>query len=253
MGFFSRWKHLSRMEKNARQNPLFANSIVPTSVGSDHVTMITTTSTPANTGAYVGGPNPEMYIHSSGYMDPNRGQAPVITLQPRIPAREPWASSSVYIQNTKQSTAQPRNQVAPGQFQSKLKSTAPPMTTIRENLYDEADPNIQLWRFHLAHTPSQLYFDEKVPLPEFTTPAVYAHSVQVGEIPGGIYPSMSQTGWEQSFINWPGPRQNQEGVSPPWLLSTPLNVKQRTYTTYDTNTTRQPLKAKAPKRRKAGG
>lgn len=252
MGFFSRWRYLNRMEANAQQGPLFGNTVVPGSNGSNNTTMITTTSTVANTGAFVGGPNPEMYLKHTGYMDPNRGRSPDINLQPRIPAREPWAVSSVYIQSTAQSTGQPRNQVAPGQFQSKIKSMAPPMTTIRDNLYDEADPSIQLWRFHLARTPSQLYFKESTPLPEFTTPSVYAHGVQAGEIPGGIYPSMSQTGWEQSFVNWSGPRQTEVGQSPPWLLSTPLNVKQRTYTTYDSGH-RAPVKAKAPKRHRSGG
>lgn len=237
--------------RQRQQQALFGNTIVPSSVGAELTTGSTSQVGQPNTRAYTRGPNPEPFLQTGESKDPLRGRAPKQTTQPRIPTLQPWATSSVYVQNNKQSTGQPRNQVAPAPYQSQLKSLAPPMITQRDTIWDDADYNRTQWRFHLAFTPSQMYFNQKAPLPEFTTPARYIHGVQAGEIPGGMYPSEMRHGWSQNTVPAFIPRQAEVGDSPPWLLSTPLNVKQRTYSAYDTTETRRPLKTHAPKRIKS--
>jgi hypothetical protein len=206
--------------------------------------------TPPDTRAYMHGPNPEWYLQTGETANPMRARSSYITMQPEIPVKEPWAVSSVYIQNNDTSTAQPKNQVPPGQFIGQIKALAPPMTTQRDLLYDDVDyERIQKGTFV---TPSQHYFDQRDPLPEFTTPSAFSHAVIAGN--NAYFPVESRRGWSQSFV--PGsqgvsPRLGNElevGTSPPWLLSTPLNVKQITYSEYDR--VRQPIKAVSPKRKK---
>lgn len=207
--------------------------------------------TPPDTTAFMHGPNPEWYLQTGEGANPMRTRAPYVTMQPEIPVKEPWAVSSVYIQNTKQSTAQPRNQVAPGSYIGNIKALAPPMTTQRDLLYDDADFH-RLQRFYFTKTQSQRYFDQRTPLPEFSTPSQPAHAVIAGN--NEYFPTETKRGWYQSFV--PGsagvsPRNANElevGTSPPLLLSTPLNVKTITYSEYDH--VRQPIKATAPKRKK---
>ena len=252
MGFLSRWRTINK-PRQAGSGRLWDNTNrgAQGNVGSSSTTTITDITTPARTRAYTRGPNPEPYLQTRAWKDPNRLFSPFQHLQPRVPVMEPWAVSSTYIQNTAQSTAQPRNQVAPGPYVGKVKSLSPPMVTQRETLYDDANFH-RLQRFYFAKTASQRYFDERSPLPEFTTPSTPTHMVIAGN--NEYFPVESQPGWRQSFVPPMVPRdetQLEVGTSPPWLLSTPLNVKQITYSEYDT---RRPLiQAKAPKRKRSGG
>lgn len=251
MGILSRWRFYSR-PRQAGTGRLWDNSNrgAQGNVGPASTTTITDITTPARTNAYVRGPNPEMYLQSGAWKDPSRKFSPFQHLQPRVPVSEPWAVSSTYIQNVNTSTGQPKNQVAPGPYVGKIKSISPPMVTQRDTLYDDANFH-RLQRFYFAKTPSQQYFDQRTPLPEFTTPSVPTNMVIAGN--NEYFPVESQPGWRQTYVPFAQPRdadQMEVGTSPPWLLSTPLNVKQITYSEYDT---RRPLiNAKAPKRKRSG-
>jgi hypothetical protein len=212
------------------------------------VTGITTTSTPAQTQAFTAGPNPEPYLQTRETRSAFRKFVPYLKLQPEIAVKQPWAVSSTYIQNTQQSTAQLRGQVPMAAPQGSYRAMSPSQTMQRDLQWDAADSDKTLQRFHFSGTPSQRYFDEKIPLPEFTTPSYYAHSVIAGN--NEYYPVESKRGWYQGFDPGIDMRENDVAAAPPWLLSTPLNVHQITYSEYDH---RQPVVGKAPKRRKSAG
>lgn len=249
MGFFTRWREANAIIRKKQMDPEFANTIVPTSVGpKGSTTTYGTTTTPANTTAFVPGPNPEPYLQTGEWRDPFRVRTPYLHEQPEIPVQEPWAVSSVYIQNVNTSTGQFKGQVPPTPQAGRFRSVAPPMTTQRDLLYDAANFHT-LQKFTFV-TPSQRYFDQRIPLPEYTTPSMPAHSVITGN--NQYYPSEMQPGWSQSFVPEPGMHFPIFGDSPPLLLSTPLNVRVRQYSTYDTTETRRPLKTKAPKRHRSG-
>ena len=248
MGFLSRWRNLSK-PRTFGSGKGWGNTITMGNQGVPATTTNMSIMTPPDTNNFDHGPNPEWNLPTGEGKNPFRVHSKPITMQPEIPVKEPWAVSSVYIQNTKQSTAQPRNQVAPGSYIGNIKAIAPPMTTQRDLLYDDVDyGRIQKGTFVTA---SQHYFDQRDPLPEFTTPSTFTHAVIAGN--NEYFPTESQPGWRQTFV--PGsagvsPRpgdQLEVGTAPPWLLSTPLNVKTIIYSEYDH---RQPIKAVAPKRKK---
>lgn len=251
MGFFRRFKDLSK-PRQFGSGRLWDNTNTPGSKGNPSTTATQAgVTTPPDTTAFMHGPNPEQNLQTAEYKNPFRLQSRYLKLQPEIPVSEPWATSSTYVQNNNTSTAQIKNQVPIGQYVGSIKSLAPPMTTQRDTLYDDVDyARIQKGTFI---TPSQVYFNQRDPLPEFTTPSTFTHAVIAGN--NGYYPVESQPGWMQSFV--PGsagvsPRlgdQLEVGTSPPWLLSTPLNVKQITYSEYDK--ARAPIKATAPKRKRS--
>jgi hypothetical protein len=221
-------------------------------VGAAVTTLSGNSTTPADTISFQRGPNPEPYLLDVTNEMSNRTRASYVHQHPEIPVQDPWIVSSTYIQNVNTSPAQPKNQVAPALFQGSIRSVAPPMTTQRDNLYDAADSDRVLQRFHFAHTQSQRYFDEKQPIPEFNTPGMYTHAVIAGG--NNYFPTYSQSGWRQQFVPEFGQRgQNMldVGTAPPTLLSTPLNVHQIVYSEYDT--ARPLVKGTAPKRRRSGG
>jgi hypothetical protein len=193
---------------------------------------------------FVPGPNPEPYLHEGiSATDPRRLHASPRNLQPRIAVQEPRGTGQpTYINNTMPSTNTP--QALPSAMP--IQAIAPSQTRQRDLEWDAGDSRT-LQRFVFAKTPSQVYFDEKTPLPEFTTPATYANAVIAGA--NGYFPSSSQTGWEQSFVPEPGMRMNEVGTAPPTLLSRPLNVR----TLQVQTSARQPLKARSPKRKRTGG
>jgi hypothetical protein len=248
MGILSRWHRARARLKERADNREFANSLTPGSVGSQGTTTLTDVTTPAQTNAYTRGPNPNPMTHTMAYKNPYRHRARFLQLQPEIPVAEPWVVSSVYVQNTGKSSGTADNNVAQGQFIGEIRAVAPPMTTQRDLEYDNAGAFLQ--RFEYV-TPSQRYFDAKVPLPEFTTPAVFANMVIAGN--NEYFPVESKRGWYQSFVAGVGVRDAQQmeiGTAPPWLLSTPLNVKTRIYSEYDH---RPPVVGKAPKRKRSAG
>lgn len=187
-------------------------------------------------------PNPEPYLRGVSIVSPLRQHAQPDTLQPEIPVKEPRSTGWGAIYNdpqqpgsTAQTTVQQPAQHVPGQ--------APPMTRQRDNQWD-AGSFRNLQRFVFSETQSQQYFDQKVPLPEFTTPAVYSHGVQTNIYPG-------QHGWEQPFVPEPGMHFPEVGIAPPTLLSRPINVRT---VTGSVDGHRSPIKsAKAPKRQRSGG
>lgn len=247
MGFLQRlrWLNTPRAQGSGK---LWDNSNSGgVGTGKQGTTVQTSLSVPAQTDAFVPGPNPEPYLKTGEWRSPMRIRPAFDALQPRIPVKQPWAVSSTYVQNGSSAPGQFKNQVPKGSYVGKIKALAPPMTMQRDTLYDAAD-FARTQRFVFTKTPSQVYFDQKTPLPEFTTPAAWTHAVIAGN--NGYFPTSSQSGWEQKFVPESlTPRMNEVGTSPPWLLSTPLNVKQITYSEYDRQ--RTPIKAVAPKRKRS--
>lgn len=242
MGVLSRWKHLST-PRAAGSGRIWDNNY-GVGAGQEYQT-VTPFTTTAQTENYTPGPNPAPGLATGAYARLDRQFMPYLKLQPQVPVKDPWATSSVYVQQNKQSTAQPRNQVAPAIPQGQYRAMSPSQTMQRDLEYDAADSDKALQRGHFI-TPSQRYFNERTPLPEFTTPSVPSHSVIAGN--NEYYPVESKRGWYQGFDPGIAMRENDMAVSPPWLLSTPLNVKTIIYSEYDTH--RKPIVAKAPKRRK---
>lgn len=161
---------------------------------------------------YTPGPQIEPYLESGWTSSPYRLHSPADQLQPVIPVTNPMAA--------------PKG--------------VPARTRIREVEWDAGNAAT-------LRTPDQSlqqYFNERVPLQEFTTPSVPAHAVQCS-----IYPV--QSGWEQAFVPSPGMRANDIGTAPPVLLSRPLRSKTLTGSV---DGHRSPIKsAKAPMRKRAGG
>lgn len=245
MGFIKRWREASKPRHNG-SGRIWDNVNRGTGNVGPSGTMVTESiSTAANTNAYVNGPSPEPYLHSGFVQDPFRLQPPYQTLQPEIPVSEPWAVSSIYIQNVEESSGQFKGQVPPVPYQSPVKSNAPPMVTQRDVLYDAADPDRALLRFRFI-TPSQQYFNQRTPLPEFTTPSVPANMVIAGN--NSYYPSDMDRGWNQQFVPEIEPRDIEVGDAPPRLLGKPINAGTIVYSEYDH---RAPVKVTAPKRKKA--
>lgn len=191
------------------------------------------------------GPNPEMYLKEGAtYRDPFRLHASPRTLLPEIPVQEPRGSGApTYINNTTPSTAQP--QALPKSLP--VRAIASPQTRQRELEYDAGDPRT-LQRMVFSSTASQQYFNERTPLPEYTTPSVPTNMVIAGS--NSYFPASMQHGWEQALVPEPGMRMNEVGASPPTLLSRPITVN----TVQTVGGGRAPIKgAKAPKRKKSGG
>lgn len=194
------------------------------------------------------GPNPEPYLKEGTSADnPFRVHASPRQLQPEIAVREPRGGplTGLTYNDPVRTAGSPGQPTVQGQAAPVI-GAAPTQTRQRDLEWDAGDPRT-LQRFVFAKTPSQIYFDEKTPLQEFTTPATYTNMVIAGD--NGYFPSSSHTGWEQPFVPEPGMRQNEVGTAPPTLLSRPLNVR----TVQVQQSARAPLKAKAPKRKRTGG
>jgi hypothetical protein len=244
MGILDRLEYfLSKKHLMRKQMPLFGNYTNPNAEGPIKSTVSYSNTTPALTNNYTQGPNIEPYLGIAGYEDPFRLHSSYQHIQPEIAVREPWATSATYTNNVAPSTGTPKTPDVPkGAYVGHVKSLAPPMTRQRETLYD-AGSFRNLQRFAFASTPSQRFFDEKAPLPEYTTPAIYTHAVTCN-----LYPM--RQGWEQAEVPEPGMRFNEIGTSPQTLLSAPLKV---TTIIRGGDGRRVNTPVKAPKRKKSGG
>jgi hypothetical protein len=239
--FTTRWKNLTKHKNSIDRGPLWDNIGTPGPVGAMQTTVQTSNSVPARTSAFTPGPSSEPYLKSSGYKDPF---APVVAfnhLQPRIPVREPWAVSSVYIQNTQPQSGLPQtSDVNQGKYIAEIKALAPPMTRQRDNLYDAANSTtLQRGTFITA---SQQYFNERTPIVDFVAPSYYTNQVTTNMFP--IRP-----GWSQEYVPDPGMRYDTVGASPPYQLSTPISVT----TIVNSGVHTKPMHAKSPKRKRTGG
>jgi hypothetical protein len=218
MGFIARWKRLNKPRASG-SGKLWDNINTPGSVGPKGTT-VTMFTEPTRLNTFVAGPNPEPYLKTAETKDPYRVRVPHRVVYPPIATREPTTdvgSGEIYI-NSQGAVANPK--VLPKA--QPLKTIAPSRTRIRDVEFDAGDPVRDLARFQTV-TPSQRYFDERTPLPEFTTPSVPSHAVQAGN--GGIYPTTMQRGWYQDYVPDPGMHFPQVGVSPPTLLSAPIRVE----------------------------
>jgi hypothetical protein len=190
-------------------------------------------------------PNPEPYLDTADSISPFRVHAPWRHLQPNEPVREPGVSQATYINTAVPAPGSPPSQV---EQTPKKRSYAPTQVRQRgvdktgDNPYDAGDFRT-LQKMYFSGTPSQVYFDTRIPLPEFTTPSYFANQVEVPEV-------VSQTGWQQAFVYEPGMRDNEIGVSHPTLQSRPINVN--TLQTVSPGA-RKPVKVEAPKVKKTTG
>jgi hypothetical protein len=242
MKFLERWKHLSRHKESYERGRLWDNINSPGGVKPPQTSVSTSNSVQARTQAYTPGPNVEYYLKTTESKNPFRHSTSFNQLQPRISVREPWAVSSTYIQNTgKGQTGLPQTtDVHTGTFIAQIKALAPPMTRQRDNLYDAANSKT-LQRMTFI-TPSQQYFNERTPIVDFVAPSYYSNQVTTNMYPG-------QPGWSQMYVPEPGMRPDTVGASPPYQLSTPLNV----HTLIQDNSIRAKVTgAKAPKRKRTG-
>ncbi len=134
---------------------------------------------------YTPGPQIEPYLESGWSNSAYRLHSPVDQLQPIIPATNPRAAKGV-----------------------------PDRAIVRDVRWDSGNPAT----LRVPDQALQGYFNERVALPEFTTPSVPAHAVQCS-----LYPV--QSGWQQAFVPQAGMHQNEIGTAPPVLLSRPLRSK----------------------------
>ena len=245
MGFLSRFKQAS-MPRMVGSGKVWDN-VNSGNVGIKPMgtTVTTSNSTPARTNAYTRGPNPEPYLGNASYKDPYRVRTSFDTLQPRIPVREGrndlW--TSVYDDPQQQRSSAQTQNLQPNPNAPGI-AFAPTQVRQRDNLYDAGDFRT-LQRFVFAYTPSQRHFNERTPLPEFTTPSQYTNRVYTQQ-------AMLKRGWSQAEVPELGPTENVVGVSPAWMLSTPLNVKTRIVGSVEGH--RNTLtKVNAPKRKRSGG
>jgi hypothetical protein len=192
-------------------------------------------------------PAPEPYLKGVSIVSPFRQHSQPDTLQPEVPVKEPRTTGWGAIYNdpkqpasTAQVTVQQPALPVPGQ--------APPMTRQRDNEWDAGSyRNLQKGTF--TTTPSQIYFNQRTPIPEFTTPSVFSNGVIAGN--NSYYPAMMQHGWEQPFVPEPGMHFPVVGVAPPTFLSKPIHVVTNVGSVEGH---RSPIKnAKAPKRQRSGG
>lgn len=237
MGFLQRLRNLSR-PRQAGTGGLWDNTNTPGSVGYSAAPSDLRGIYPYEN-SFVPGPNPEPYLKTAAWKDPNRLHARADRLQPRIPVQEPKGTpnAGIYVQNTSNSTAQQNNLVTPA---PPIFTAAPTQTRQRETLYDAANPNV----LRIPDQPLQQYFNQREVLELVPTVTQYQHSVQCQ-----IYPV--QHGWGQAFVPEPGMHANQVGTSPPLLLSKPINSVTKTGMV---DSKRAPLTgAKAPKRKRTGG
>lgn len=205
MGFFARCKFLLQPRRRYT-GKIWDNVNTP---GSKAFLTPTTpiSSTQAQENFFTPGPKLEPYLLSGGSKSPYREHSSPDTLQPVLPVRLPGKTSR---------------------------------TSRTSNVYDAGNPSV----LRVPDQASQQYFNEKIPLPEFTTPAIFAHAVQCN-----IYPV--QAGWEQAYVPSSGMRQNEVGTAPPTLLSRPIVAKT---ITGSVSGHRSPIKkVKAPARKRSGG
>lgn len=203
-------KRLSR-RRNRRARALWDNVNTPGGKGASAPTT-PISSTQGVDNSFTPGPQIEPYLASGWTSSPYRLHSPADQLQPIIPVTNPMAA--------------PKG--------------VPARTRIRDVEWDAGNPAT----LRKPDQPLQQYFNERIPLQEFTTPSVPAHGVQCN-----IYPV--QSGWEQAFVPQAGMRANDIGIAPPVLLSRPLRSKTLTGSV---DGHRSPIKAaKAPTRKRAGG
>lgn len=241
MGFWHRLKFLSK-PRSTGSGGLWDNTNTPGSVGfsARDNALLPHYSPNVN----VRGPNPEPYLHTGEWKDPFRLHAPPDTLLPEIPVKEPRGTpvTGLVYNDPVQPGSPGQPTVQPAQAAPVI-GVAPPQTRQRDLAFD-AGSFRNLQRFVFSSTPSQVYFNQRVPIQEYTTPSVPAHAVQTT-----IYPV--QTGWEQAFVPEPGMHFPHVGTAPPTLLSRPLNVRTNVGSVEGK---RSPIKnAKAPKRQRSGG
>jgi hypothetical protein len=240
MKFLERWKHLSKHRDSIRRGKLYDNINSPGGVKPPQTTVSTSNSVPARTQAFVQGPQIDVYLQTAEWKSPTRHAVAFNHLQPRIAVKEPWATSSTYIQNTQPQTGIPPSGLTQGQYIAEIKALAPPMTRSRDLLWDAGNSKT-LQRMTFI-TPSQTYFNERTPITDFVAPSYYSNQVTTN-----IYPL--RQGWEQAFVQEPGMRQNEIGIATPYHLSTPLKVTTIIGENYKTPVTH----AKSPKRKRTGG
>lgn len=245
MGFLSRFKQAYRSPRHDGSGALWDN------VNSGNVskkTLQTTMSGNATTAnrdnVFVQGPNPEPYLRTGSFKDPDRLHARFIALQPRVSVIEPKSGlyNTVYDDPQQpRSTAQPQNlTLNPGMPGVMF---APTQVRQREQLYDAAAA--ATIRTNQSYTPSQVYFNQKEPLPEFTVPSKFSHSVYTNQ-------AQLKRGWYQAEVPEPGERRNIYGSTPPVHLSTPISVKTMNISSMSGH--RSPIKnGKAPQRVRSGG
>jgi hypothetical protein len=247
MGFIARWKALSK-PRAAGSGRIWDNVNTPGSVGGDGVPRGATPTTlvrPRGASAnppVTALPNPEYYLKSGVLpVDPYRVHSEPDHLRPRIPVREPpgtLASGTTYTQSPNSAPGSPLSSIP---VAAPVVGGAPTQIRSRDNEYDAGNP-VRLQRGTFI-TPSQQYFDQRTPLPEFATPSVHTNGVTTN-----IYPV--QSGWVQDYVPDPGMGPNEIGVAPPWLLSSPIHSVTKIETV---NTTRAAITgAKAPKRQRSG-
>lgn len=201
-----------RRAKNLKYGGLWDNINAPGGNG------YSAPATPANStqsgpNAYTPGPGLEPYLGDAWQPSPYRQHSRASQLQPVIPVKNPMAADR----------------------------GTPSRTRIRDNEWDAAEPST----LRIPDQGSQQYFNERVPLPEFTTPSVYAHQVQCNIYPG-------QRGWAQSYVPSFGMRANEIGIAQPMKQSRPISAT--TAITGSIEGHRAPIsKGKAPQRKKSGG
>lgn len=243
MGFLARAKH-AFSPRQAGSGRLWDNTNTPGSIRTPQTTMSGNATTANRDNVFVQGPNPEPYLHTGSYKDPNRLHARFATLQPRVAVIEPKSGlyNTVYDDPQQaRSTAQPQN-LKPNVGMPGV-MFAPAHVRQREQLYDAAQASTI--RQAQAWTASQRYFDQKEALPEFTTPSRFSHSVYTNQ-------AQLKRGWYQAEVPESGERRNQVGVAPAVLLSRPINAKTMNVSSMSGH--RSPISnAKAPKRVRSGG
>jgi len=241
MKFLKNFRNLTKHGDAISRGKLWDNINSPGGVNPPATTVSTSNSVQARVNNFVSGPSVEPYIKSFGYELPYQHKVSFNHLQPRIPVREPWASSSIYIQNTQPQSGLPQTtDVTQGKYIAEIKALAPPMTRQRDNLYDAA--NSKTLQRGTFITASQQYFNERTPITDFVAPSYYTNQVTTN-----IYPL--RPGWAQSYVPDPGMRYDTVGASPPYQLSTPLSVT----TIVNSGVHTKPMHAKAPKRKRTGG
>lgn len=234
MGFFKRWKFLSTPRAQG-SGKIWDNTNSPGTNGTTLTTMSGNATQETAENYYQPGPNPEPYLRTGESKNPARLHSHLPIVQPPVPNRVPSTDigNETYI-NVNGPVANPRV-VAKAR---PLKTMAPTFRTIRELEYDGASQR-SLQRFNFVTTTSQRYYNERTPLPEFTTPSVLAHEVRTT-------PLMFRSGWSQAHVPEPGMSVNHIGHAPPWLMSSPMHV---TTTSVGNDGHRSPIKnARAPKR-----
>lgn len=252
MGFLARCKAIASRPRVSGYGGLWDNTNTPGSVSAE--TSMSTPTPLVRPRGYTPNPpvlplpNPEPYLKGVSIVSPFRQHSQPDTLQPEVPVKEPRTTGWGAIYNDPTRSTSAPAQVTVQQPTLPVPGQAPPMTRQRDNEWD-AGSYRNLQRFVFAKTASQQYFDQRTPLPEFTTPSVRSNGVIAGN--NSYYPAMMQHGWEQPFVPEPGMHFPIVGVAPPTFLSKPIHVVTNVGSVEGH---RSPIKnAKAPKRVRSGG